>query len=181
MVIFGRQTLDNGSGLTSAQTARVLGLPMLGLAGQIKVDAGSVTVERVIEEGRQTVSAKMPVVLSVVQSIGEPRYPSFMGIRKASKANIPIWTLGDLGIDARAPGQRMLQALQDEDGAALGGDKAISPAGEGATGARGVARPRGHGAHRGEPRQAHLGDAGIRAASDHHLGLAAADGRGGPD
>jgi electron transfer flavoprotein beta subunit len=96
MVIFGRQTLDNGSGLTSAQTARVLGLPMLGLAGQIKVQDGAVTVERVIEEGRQTVSAKLPVVLSVVQSIGEPRYPSFMGIRKASKANIPVWSLGDL-------------------------------------------------------------------------------------
>ena len=102
MVVFGRQTLDNGSGLTAAQTARVLGWAMLGLAGQIKVQDGSVTVERVTEEGRQTVSAKMPVVLSVVQSIGEPRYPSFMGIRKASKANIPVWTLGDLGIAAPA-------------------------------------------------------------------------------
>lgn len=103
MVIFGRQTLDNGAGLTPAQTARIIGWPMLGLAGQIKVDAGSVTVERVIEEGRQTVSAKMPVVLSVVQSIGEPRYPSFMGIRKASKATIPVWSLSDLGASAPAP------------------------------------------------------------------------------
>ncbi len=73
---------------------------MLGLAGQIKVQDGSVTVDRVIEEGRQTVSAKLPVVLSVVQSIGEPRYPSFMGIRKASKANIPVWSLSDLGVGA---------------------------------------------------------------------------------
>jgi len=97
MVVFGRQTLDNGAGLTPAQTARVLGWPMLGLAGQIKVQDGSVTVERVIEEGRQTVSAKLPAVISVVQSIGEPRYPSFMGIRKASKATIPVWSLSDLG------------------------------------------------------------------------------------
>jgi len=102
MVVFGRQTLDNGSGLTTAQTARVLGWPMLGLAGQIKVQDGSVTADRVIEEGRQTVSAKLPAVVSVVQSIGEPRYPSFMGIRKASKANIPVWSLGDLGIEAPA-------------------------------------------------------------------------------
>ena len=42
MVVFGRQTLDNGSGLTTAQVARVLGLPLLGLAGQIKVQDGSV-------------------------------------------------------------------------------------------------------------------------------------------
>jgi len=100
MVMFGRQTLDNGAGLTPAQAARVLGWPMLGLAGQVKVQDGTVRVERVIEEGRQNVSAKLPAVLSVVQSIGEPRYPSFMGIRKASKATIPIWSLGDLGIAA---------------------------------------------------------------------------------
>lgn len=102
MVVFGRQTLDNGSGLTTAQAARVLGWPMLGLAGQVKVEEGTVRIDRVIEEGRVTVSAKMPVVVSVVQSIGEPRYPSFMGIRKASKANIPVWSLADLGMEAPA-------------------------------------------------------------------------------
>ena len=102
MVMFGRQTLDNGSGLTPPQTARVLGWPMLGWVGQIKVDAGSVQVERVLEEGRQSVKANMPAVLSIVQSIGEPRYPSFMGIRKASKATIPVWSLADLGMSAPA-------------------------------------------------------------------------------
>ncbi|MBI1793934.1 MAG: electron transfer flavoprotein subunit beta/FixA family protein [Chloroflexi bacterium] len=109
MVVFGRQTLDDGSGITAAQTARVLGWPMLGLAGQIKVADGSasspqgIQVERVIEEGRQIVSAKLPAVISVVQSIGEPRYPSFMGIRKASKAVIPVWPLSDIGLSAPAP------------------------------------------------------------------------------
>ncbi|MCB9111894.1 MAG: electron transfer flavoprotein subunit beta/FixA family protein [Anaerolineales bacterium] len=100
MVIFGRQTLDNGAGLTPPQTARLLGYPMLGLAGSIKVEGGAVTVERVLEEGRQIMKANLPAVLSVVQSIGEPRYPSFMGIRKASKAAIPVWSLGDLGESA---------------------------------------------------------------------------------
>jgi len=103
MVLFGRQTLDTGSGVTAAQTARVLGWSMLGLVGQIKVDGGNVSVERVIEEGRQSVKANLPTVISVVQSIGEPRYPSFMGIRKASKATIPVWSLSDLGISAPAP------------------------------------------------------------------------------
>jgi len=109
MVVFGRQTLDNGAGLTPAQTARVLGYPMLGWVGSIKVEGGGasspqgVQVERVLEEGRQIVKANLPAVLSVVQSIGEPRYPSFMGIRKASKATIPVWSLADLGIEAPAP------------------------------------------------------------------------------
>jgi electron transfer flavoprotein beta subunit len=100
MVMFGRQTLDDGSGLTAAQTARVLGWPMLGFVGHVKIDDGNLEVSRVIEEGRQNVKAALPAVLSIVQSIGEPRYPSFIGIRKASKAEIPIWKLADLGIAA---------------------------------------------------------------------------------
>ena len=102
LLVFGRQTLDNGAGLTPAQTARLLGWPMLSLAGSIKIDGARATVERVIEEGRQTVSAALPAAISVVQSIGEPRYPSFMGIRKASKAEIPVWNLADLGIPVPA-------------------------------------------------------------------------------
>jgi electron transfer flavoprotein beta subunit len=108
IVTFGRQTLDDGSGLTAAQTARVLGWPMLGLVGKMTVEGEGasspkeIKVSRVIEEGRQLVRAKLPAVLSIVQNIGEPRYPSFMGIRKASKANIPIWSLSDLGISAPA-------------------------------------------------------------------------------
>ncbi len=103
VVTFGRQTLDDGSGLTAAQTARVLGWPFLGLVGHIKVEGGEVEVSRVIEEGRVTIKAKMPAVLSIVQSIGEPRYPSFMGIRRASKAQIPVWSLADIGATAPAP------------------------------------------------------------------------------
>jgi electron transfer flavoprotein beta subunit len=97
IVMFGRQTLDDGNGVTAAQTARVLGWPMLGFVGHVKTEAGSVQVARVIEEGRQNVKSPLPAVLTIVQSIGEPRYPSFIGIRKAAKASIPVWSLADLG------------------------------------------------------------------------------------
>lgn len=100
MTFFGRQAIDGDAGITPAQTARVLGWPMLSLSAVITVDGSTVKVERSIEEGRQTVSADLPVVLSVVKDFGEPRYPSFMGIRKASKAEIPAWSLSDLGIEA---------------------------------------------------------------------------------
>ena len=39
-------------------------------------------------------------VISVVKEINEPRYPSFMGIRKANRATIPVWTNADLNVDA---------------------------------------------------------------------------------
>ena len=103
MAFFGRQAIDGDAGVTPAQTARVLGWAALTLAASVKVDGSKATVERAVEEGRQTVSAELPAVFSLVKEYGEPRYPSFMGIRKASRANVPVWTLADLGIDAPAP------------------------------------------------------------------------------
>jgi len=98
LAFFGRQAIDDDSGTTPAQTARLLGWAALTLVSVIKVDGGSLRVERTIEEGRQIVTAKLPAVISLVKDIGEPRYPSFIGIRKASKAEIPTWSLSQVGI-----------------------------------------------------------------------------------
>ena len=101
MAFFGKQAIDGDMGVTAAQTARVLGWPILSGASTVEVAGdGAVRVERAVEEGRQIVEGKLPAVISVSKDIGEPRYPSFMGIRKASRAEIPTWSLGDLGIDA---------------------------------------------------------------------------------
>jgi electron transfer flavoprotein beta subunit len=75
---------------------------MLGFVGHIEMDGNAIKVARIIEEGRQNVKAPLPVVLTIVQSIGEPRYPSFIGIRKAAKAAIPVWSIGELGTSAPA-------------------------------------------------------------------------------
>lgn len=102
LVFFGRQAIDGDMGVTGPQTARLLGFPMLSLVSAISLNAGAgtVRVERSVEEGRQVVEAKLPAVISVSKDIGEPRYPSFMGIRKASRAVIPTWSLADLGMAA---------------------------------------------------------------------------------
>ena len=102
-VFFGKQAIDGDVGVTAAQTARVLGWPAFTLVSaitELNPGTGKIRVERSIEEGRQIVEGRFPAVVSVVKDIGEPRYPSFMGIRKASRANIPEWTLTDLGIEA---------------------------------------------------------------------------------
>ncbi|MCI0521691.1 MAG: electron transfer flavoprotein subunit beta/FixA family protein [Chloroflexi bacterium] len=102
---FGRQAIDGDMGVTAAQTARALGWPALtqvSVIQSLNTAASSVRVGRATEEGRQVVEAKLPAVLSVGKDIAEPRYPSFMGIRKASRATIPTWTLADLGMAAPA-------------------------------------------------------------------------------
>lgn len=106
VAVFGKQAIDSDTGLAPAMTARVLGWPALTLVASVAaLDAGAKTirVERGVEEGRQIVDSKLPVVLSIIKDFGEPRYPSFMGIRKASKAEIATWTLGDLGISVPEP------------------------------------------------------------------------------
>lgn len=106
LALFGKQAIDGDMGVTAAQTARALGWPMLSVVSVIQsLDPTSKTIRvaRSIEEGRQVVESKLPVVMSVGKDIAEPRYPSFMGIRKASRAVIPTWSLADLGISAPAP------------------------------------------------------------------------------
>jgi electron transfer flavoprotein beta subunit len=101
VAFFGRQAIDGDMGVTAAQTARLLGWPVVSLVAVIQaIEGGVLRAERSIEEGRQEVESKLPVIVSVNKDIGEPRYPSFMGIRKASRADIPTWSLADLGISA---------------------------------------------------------------------------------
>ena len=102
VAFFGRQAIDGDAGITPVQTARMLGWPMLSLASVVTIEGSNVKVERATEEGRQIVSAKLPAALSIIKDFGEPRYPSFMGIRKASRSEIPTWSLADLGIAAPA-------------------------------------------------------------------------------
>jgi electron transfer flavoprotein beta subunit len=107
LVILGKESVDVGTDQHNFQIARKLGWTMLSSVSKIlAVDYGSGTikVERLLEEGKQVVTSKLPAVITVMKDINEPRYPSFIGIRKASKAVIPVWSLGDLGVSA--PTQR---------------------------------------------------------------------------
>lgn len=103
LVICGKESVDVGTDQHIYQIARKLGWTMLSYVSKIlAVDfaAGTIKVERLLEEGKQIVTSRLPAVISVMKDINEPRYPSFIGIRKASKAEILVWALGDLGIDA---------------------------------------------------------------------------------
>jgi electron transfer flavoprotein beta subunit len=101
LVLFGKEAVDTGTDQHMVVMARKLGWPLLTAVSKIlEIDlaAGTINVERALEGGRQIVTAALPVVVSVTKEINEPRYPSFIGIRKASKAEIPVWSLADLGV-----------------------------------------------------------------------------------
>jgi electron transfer flavoprotein beta subunit len=101
LVIFGRELSDIASDQHIFQTARKLGWNLLGSVAKIDtIDfaAKTIRVERGIEQGAATVSSKLPAVISVLKDINEPKYPTFIGIRKAAKAEIPVWDAAALGL-----------------------------------------------------------------------------------
>jgi electron transfer flavoprotein beta subunit len=101
LVIAGRSAIDGNSAAVAVQVAALLDAPQLSYVAAIKAidpTAKKITVVRLAEHGRETVSSRLPAVMSVVKEINEPRYPSFMGIRRASKATIPTLKLADLGL-----------------------------------------------------------------------------------
>lgn len=103
VVIAGKESVDVGTDQHIYMTARKLGWTMLSNVSkilEIDADAKTIKVEKTIETGKQVLTSKLPAVVSVLKDINEPRYPSFIGIRKAGKATIPVWSLSDLGADA---------------------------------------------------------------------------------
>lgn len=100
VAIFGKQAIDGDTGVTPVQVARKLGWTPLTYVSAIKeISDDSITVERLLDDGKETVTASLPVVINTVKEINEPRYPSLMGIRKANRADIPEVAAGDLSVD----------------------------------------------------------------------------------
>ena len=104
LVILGSESTDARTGMLPAMLAERLGVPQLTLASKVDIDGQSVTVRRVTDDGYATVTGQLPAVVSVVEKINEPRYPSFKGIMAAKKKPVQTLALADLGIDAGVAG-----------------------------------------------------------------------------
>ena len=99
LVILGSESTDARTGVLPAMLAERLGVPQLTLAARVDIDGSEVTVRRVTDDGYATVTGSLPAVVSVVEKINEPRYPSFKGIMAAKKKPVQALTLADAGID----------------------------------------------------------------------------------
>jgi len=100
LIIFGSESTDARMSVVPAMVAERLGVAQLTFAQKVDVSGSDVTIERVTESGFDTVTATTPVVLSVVEKINEPRYPSFKGIMAAKKKPVETLSIADAGLDA---------------------------------------------------------------------------------
>ena len=99
LVICGSESTDARMGVMAPMLAERLGVPQVSLASKVEIDGSALRVRRVSEDGYFEVESTLPAVISVVEKINEPRYPSFKGIMAAKKKPVQTMRRADAGID----------------------------------------------------------------------------------
>jgi electron transfer flavoprotein beta subunit len=100
LIICGKQASDGDTAQVGPGVSTHLDIPQVTYVKKIEsIDKEKGTMERMTEEGYDIIETPLPVVLTVVKEINEPRLPSLKGKMKAKKAEIAVWTAEDLSCD----------------------------------------------------------------------------------
>lgn len=100
LIVAGRQAADWDQGVVPSGIGEILGVPVITVAKSVTVNGGNVTVERVLQDGFETVEAPLPAVVTVSNEIGDPRYPQLRQIMLAARKQVTTYTAADLGLSA---------------------------------------------------------------------------------
>ena len=115
LVILGKQAIDDDSNQTGQMLAALLGWPQATFASKITLGEGEAEVTREIDGGLETLTVKLPAVVTTDLRLNEPRYASLPNIMKAKKKPIDAKTVEEWGVDAaprievlnvKSPGKR---------------------------------------------------------------------------
>lgn len=99
-VIFcGKQAIDGDTGQVGPEIAEYLDIPQITYVTKVEINADTVRAEREHEEGYEIIETQIPVLLTVVKSINEPRLPTVKGTMKANRQDIPVLTVDDVEFD----------------------------------------------------------------------------------
>jgi electron transfer flavoprotein beta subunit len=104
LILCGAESTDGRVQVMPHMIAERLGVAALTGARKLTVDGSTLTIERQTDEGYEVVTAATPAVVSVWDTINEPRYPSFKGIMAAKKKPVDVKSLADLGVAASEVG-----------------------------------------------------------------------------
>jgi electron transfer flavoprotein beta subunit len=88
VIIFGRQSIDFDSFQIPPMVAEILEWPSVTMVSALSIDGSTVTAERDIEGGKQTVGTSLPCVISAQKGLNDPRYPKLPDIMKAKSKPI---------------------------------------------------------------------------------------------
>ena len=91
LVIMGKQAIDDDSNQTGQMLAALLNWPQATFASKLKVSGAIAEVTREVDGGLETISVKLPAVVTTDLRLNEPRYVTLPNIMKAKKK--PLETL----------------------------------------------------------------------------------------
>lgn len=111
VVILGKQAIDDDSGQTGQMLAGLLGWSQATFASKIVPGDGGAEITREVDGGLETITVKLPVVVTTDLRLNEPRYASLPNIMKAKKKPIEEMTPADLGVDA-APRLKLIKVVE---------------------------------------------------------------------
>jgi electron transfer flavoprotein beta subunit len=111
LVIMGKQAIDDDSNQTGQMLAALTGWGQGTFASKVIIGDGSVEVTREVDGGMQTVSLKLPAIVTTDLRLNEPRYASLPNIMKAKKKPIEEKTPADYGVDV-SPRLKVLKTVE---------------------------------------------------------------------
>jgi len=102
LVILGKQAIDDDCNQTGQMLSALLGWSQAAFASKLEISGDSAKVTREIDGGLQTITCKMPMVVTTDLRLNQPRYASLPNIMKAKKKPLEVTDLAALGV---APGE----------------------------------------------------------------------------
>jgi len=98
LVLAGRQGADWDAGIVGCAIAEILRIPMISFAKSLRIDSSNVIVERVLDQGFETVQAPLPCVVTIANELGEPRKASLRETMRAAKKPTVVYDGATLGV-----------------------------------------------------------------------------------
>ncbi len=105
IVFCGKQAIDGDTAQVGPEAAEFMNIPHIAYVKKIEeVKDDYIRVQRLMDEGYDVVESTIPVLLTVVKELNEPRLPSLRGKMAAKKAEIKKMGQADIGVDENSLG-----------------------------------------------------------------------------
>jgi len=101
LVILGKQAIDDDANQTGQMLAALLGWPQATFASKVKIDNGKALVTREVDGGLESISIKLPAIITSDLRLNEPRYVTLPNIMKAKKKSLEVLQPEALGVDVK--------------------------------------------------------------------------------
>lgn len=111
LILLGKQAIDDDCAQTGQMLAALMNIAQATFASKILLAGDKATVTREIDDGLETVSVRLPAVITSDLRLNEPRYVTLPNIMKAKKKPLDIIPLSDLGVDATSR-LKMLKVIE---------------------------------------------------------------------